>query len=81
MVCLECVSLWASIELVQIIMLYNNYTFELISCLCSRSLVVPEIIFKVVVITSSVAELTFAVAEITFKVDVITCSVVNITLY
>ena len=34
--------------------------------------VVPEITFKVVVITSSVVKITFVVAEIIFKVAVIT---------
>ena len=35
--------------------------------------------FKVVVITSSVAKITFVVAEITLKMAVITSSVVKIT--
>ena len=40
-----------------------------------------EMTFKVVVITSSVAKITFfVVAEMTFKVPVITPSVANITL-
>ena len=39
-----------------------------------------EITFKVAVISSSVAKITFVVAEIIFKVAVITSSVVKITI-
>ena len=43
------------------------------------SSVVAEIAFKVAVMPSSVAKITFAVSEITFKVPVITSSMVKIT--
>ena len=38
-----------------------------------------EIFFKVAVMTSSLAKITFVVAEITFKVVMITSSVAKIT--
>ena len=41
---------------------------------------VAEIIFKMVVITSSVVKITFVMAEITFRMVVITSSVVKINL-
>ena len=40
-----------------------------------------EITFKVAVITSSVAKITFVVAEITLKLEVITSSVDKICLF
>ena len=57
---------------------------RLMHCLLSSSLakitlVVPEITFKVAVITSPVVKIIFVVAEITFKVAVITSSVDKIS--
>ena len=58
----------------------------LMHCLLSSSvakitLVVPEITFKVAVITSPVVNIIFVVPEITFKVAVVTSSVDKISFF
>ena len=55
--------------------MYNKYLVLIQTC----SRIIVEITFKVAVITSSVAKITFVVAEITFKVAMITSSVAKIT--
>ena len=55
--------------------------FLLCSSFANITFVVPEITFKVAVITSPVVKIIFEVAEIIFKVAVITSSVDKISLF